>query len=122
MVKPGMRVTVPFGARKIMGYVVGITAESQFNKLKEIHDVLDVTPVLTRELLELGKWLADKTLCMYIIAYQAMVPQVFKAQYKKEIVRLTEAERSEEHTSELQSRFDLVCRLLLEKKKKKYLK
>src|SRR5437868_8314132 len=29
---------------------------------------------------------------------------------------LAEAFRSEEHTSELQSRFDLVCRLLLEKK------
>src|SRR5699024_11294246 len=28
-------------------------------------------------------------------------------------------DRSEEHTSELQSRFDIVCRLLLEKKKKK---
>src|SRR5438874_10302394 len=28
--------------------------------------------------------------------------------------------RSEEHTSELQSRRDLVCRLLLEKKKKTY--
>src|SRR5699024_170511 len=28
-------------------------------------------------------------------------------------------ERSEEHTSELQSRFDLVCRLLLDKKKLK---
>src|SRR5699024_11925960 len=28
--------------------------------------------------------------------------------------------RSEEHTSELQSRFDLVCRLLLEKKKNNY--
>src|SRR5699024_11871626 len=27
-----------------------------------------------------------------------------------------ETKRSEEHTSELQSRFDLVCRLLLEKK------
>ena len=26
--------------------------------------------------------------------------------------------RSEEHTSELQSHYDLVCRLLLEKKKK----
>src|SRR5438067_3611130 len=36
---------------------------------------------------------------------------------EQELVRL----RSEEHTSELQSRFDLVCRLLLEKKKdKKY--
>src|SRR5207249_11479803 len=32
-------------------------------------------------------------------------------------VRESLAERSEEHTSELQSRFDLVCRLLLEKKK-----
>src|SRR5699024_11460218 len=28
------------------------------------------------------------------------------------------SDRSEEHTSELQSRFDLVCRLLLEKKKR----
>src|SRR5438105_7547241 len=31
---------------------------------------------------------------------------------------LEHAQRSEEHTSELQSRVDLVCRLLLEKKKK----
>src|SRR2546429_4041613 len=34
-------------------------------------------------------------------------------------VRLTD--RSEEHTSELQSRLHLVCRLLLEKKNKKHL-
>src|SRR5205809_6011896 len=32
---------------------------------------------------------------------------------------LRQAHRSEEHTSELQSRLHLVCRLLLEKKKKK---
>src|SRR2546422_8991467 len=31
---------------------------------------------------------------------------------------VTETDRSEEHTSELQSRLHLVCRLLLEKKKK----
>src|SRR5437868_13300657 len=31
--------------------------------------------------------------------------------------KLPRQSRSEEHTSELQSRFDLVCRLLLEKKK-----
>src|SRR2546422_5928274 len=36
-------------------------------------------------------------------------------------VRLGERNRrSEEHTSELQSRLHLVCRLLLEKKKRKY--
>src|SRR5699024_11819364 len=36
-------------------------------------------------------------------------------EYVKEDLDL---DRSEEHTSELQSRFELVCRLLLEKKKK----
>src|SRR5438132_9888604 len=34
------------------------------------------------------------------------------------ITELAKAKRSEEHTSELQSHSDLVCRLLLEKKKK----
>src|SRR5206468_10543379 len=38
------------------------------------------------------------------------------AEAAREIVR--ELERSEEHTSELQSRSDLVCRLLREKKKR----
>src|SRR5699024_6344092 len=33
---------------------------------------------------------------------------------------LEEGLRSEEHTSELQSRFDLVCRLLLEKKNERH--
>src|SRR5699024_12127704 len=33
--------------------------------------------------------------------------------------RTTYSERSEEHTSELQSRFDLVCRHLLENKKRR---
>src|SRR5207249_5987934 len=35
-------------------------------------------------------------------------------------IGLMTAPRSEEHTSELQSRFDLVCRLLLEKKKARF--
>src|SRR5699024_11226103 len=38
---------------------------------------------------------------------------------KAELFEAVPAERSEEHTSELQSRFDIVCRLLLEKKKKR---
>src|SRR5436309_8238268 len=36
-----------------------------------------------------------------------------------EITRAWQPDRSEEHTSELQSRENLVCRLLLEKKKNK---
>src|SRR5690606_41470439 len=40
------------------------------------------------------------------------------AQAVEVVVRAVRARRSEEHTSELQSRENLVCRLLLEKKKK----
>src|SRR5207249_6442653 len=49
------------------------------------------------------------------LAYEVVVAAGVAA---VEHVSLPES-RSEEHTSELQSRFDLVCRLLLEKKKKK---
>src|SRR5690606_40075460 len=38
---------------------------------------------------------------------------------RREVAELIAIRRSEEHTSELQSRENLVCRLLLEKKKKK---
>src|SRR2546422_3295149 len=38
---------------------------------------------------------------------------------ERAVVQLERRARSEEHTSELQSRLHLVCRLLLEKKKKK---
>src|SRR5574339_817356 len=41
--------------------------------------------------------------------------------YERAQQELAEAMRSEEHTSELQSPGDLVCRLLLEKKKKKHI-
>src|SRR2546422_5903981 len=48
------------------------------------------------------------------------VPRTEKKNLPPPVVsmRLTTYTRSEEHTSELQSRLHLVCRLLLEKKKK----
>src|SRR5207249_10278430 len=56
---------------------------------------------------------------------QVQLPDHATHDHKLLIILLSEdrrdrhGQRSEEHTSELQSRFDLVCRLLLEKKKKK---
>src|SRR2546429_6116824 len=46
-------------------------------------------------------------------------PEQIKVTYEAYLRRLLnpQPERSEEHTSELQSRLHLVCRLLLEKKK-----
>jgi primosomal protein N' (replication factor Y) len=89
VIHPGMRVVIPFGPRKITGFVVERKAASAHQTLKEIIDVLDVTPVLTEELLKLGKWLADETLSLYITTYHAMLPQVLKAKYEKWIERVT---------------------------------
>ena len=90
ILQPGMRVVIPFGPRKISGFVVQRIKESNYAHLKEIIDVLDVTPVLTAELLKLGKWLANETVSLYITTYQAMLPQVLKSKYEKEVIRLTD--------------------------------
>src|SRR5207249_9578615 len=39
-----------------------------------------------------------------------------ESEFEESLQKTRQVSRSEEHTSELQSRFDLVCRLLLEKK------
>src|SRR5690349_22382631 len=53
------------------------------------------------------------------IAYLAAMSRRLRATCpSSRLAPMDDAARSEEHTSELQSRRDLVCRLLLEKKKK----
>ncbi|WP_407268010.1 primosomal protein N' [Radiobacillus sp. PE A8.2] len=86
----GMRVIVPFGPRKIMGFVLELTDHSDFSALKEIEELMDVTPVLTEELIDLGKWLSEKTLSFYVSAFQAMLPQALKAKYNKELQRMSD--------------------------------
>src|SRR5690606_41724762 len=62
------------------------------------------------------------TLFPYTTLFRSMKDKALRQQLLKRIDRVERrlgfTERSEEHTSELQSRENLVCRLLLEKKKK----
>src|SRR5699024_12118019 len=52
---------------------------------------------------------------------QNLAAGAFLGVLRRSLLALTASERrSEEHTSELQSRFDLVCRLLLEKNNARY--
>lgn len=85
VIQPGVRVVVPFGPRKVQGFVTGIKAQSDFQKLKEIAEPMDLVPVFNHELLELGKWLTDSTLSFQILAFQAMLPAALKAKYEKKI-------------------------------------
>jgi primosomal protein N' (replication factor Y) (superfamily II helicase) len=104
-IKPGMRVIVPFGPRKIQGFVTGIKAQSDFNKLREICEPMDLEPVLNQELLELGDWLTETSLCFKIYAFQAMLPAALKAKYEKK-VRLSSGVTIDELPLQLQEIFN----------------
>src|SRR6266704_2336497 len=57
------------------------------------------------------------TLFPYTTLFRSTEHEVLDEAAGHDVLVLSRDGRSEEHTSELQSRFDLVCRLLLEKKK-----
>lgn len=82
---PGMRVVVPFGPRRVQGFVVALKDHSEFAKLREIHEPMDLVPVLNKELLTLGNWLTSHTLSFKISAFQAMLPAALKAKYNKKV-------------------------------------
>src|SRR2546422_4333249 len=77
--------------------------------------------MLKLALLESLRRLADETLQGRDARLTAdgYLAQIGGAEDTAPLASLPEVLRSEEHTSELQSRLHLVCRLLLEKKKKK---
>src|SRR3712207_9239917 len=72
-----------------------------------LHDALPISPSAPRRAMLLVRGIGERTRCADLLLRQAPSKEETHA-----------AARSEEHTSELQSRQYLVCRLLLEKKKK----
>lgn len=74
----GKRVLIPFNHLTLEGYIVSFTDEAPLNP-KEILAVLDEEPVLTEEMLILGKFLHDKTLSSLTSCYDVMLPKALKA-------------------------------------------
>ena len=84
-VKVGIRVLVPFGNRKLEGFIMDIGDIKTEYKIKDIIDVIDEEEVLTEELINLGKYMSRKTLSSLISCYQTMLPKALKASYKTNI-------------------------------------
>ena len=73
-IKIGLRVLVPFASRTLEGFVLKKKKKSEEDvSLKEVLAVLDQNVILNDELLDLGKWLAKKTLSSLISCYQVML-------------------------------------------------
>lgn len=76
--KKGMKVKVPFGKQIVNGFVVNIKDECDSNNLKEIIEITSYDLILSDELLELGKYIKETTLCSLIQSYQVMLPSSMK--------------------------------------------
>ena len=83
-IQVGVRVKVPFGKQKLEGFIIEIDNSKQ-EDLKDIYEVVDSEVILNKELMELGKYIKEKTLCTLISAYQTMLPKALKAQNKTNI-------------------------------------
>lgn len=75
-VRKGVRVTVGFGRgnRKCQGMVFSTHFSNDTENLKPIISVLDETPVLSGEMLELAAWMKGRTFCRYYDAVRTMLP------------------------------------------------
>lgn len=81
----GMRVLVPFGHRNIEGFIMDIHNKSISYPVKNIISLIDDHPVINKEMMELGKYISNKTLSSLISAYQTMLPSALKARKKQKV-------------------------------------
>lgn len=106
-IKIGIRVSVPFGHQLIEGFVIDIMDkynDIDSDKIKEIDSLVDNEAILNDEMIELGKSIANDTLCSMISAYQAMLPKALKASYKtkinKKMIKIISLNKSKDEVKE----------------------
>ncbi len=76
--KVGMKVVVPFGKVTTNGFVINIKNKTYKDELKSIISIADETFILNDELLKLGKYIKETTLCSLVTSYQCMLPSSMK--------------------------------------------
>ena len=80
----GSQVLIPFGRRREIGYIVGLLAETEIKKVKEIIKVTSEYPLFTREQVELARWLSEYYCSFFITALRlVMPPGVIRTEEKK---------------------------------------
>ena len=82
-VLPGMRVSVPFGRRNMMGMVVGVAETTALAATKAVTAVLDAEPLVSDAMLKFTRWVADYYLAGWGEALQLAFPPYVKGKRRK---------------------------------------
>lgn len=77
-VQIGSQVIVPFGPRKITGYVVGLPESSPHEKLKPIQRIVGDQPLITERIVKLARWMAAYYVCPLEQAVRTVLPSVVR--------------------------------------------
>ncbi len=86
----GMRVWIPFGHRKVIGFVDSVEFYETLEELekavgfscKEVVDIVDDEPLLTDELMSLAKKMADDAIAPRISCFKAVLPSKLKPSHR----------------------------------------
>ncbi len=73
----GSRVVVPFNHRTVEGIVVGLDPDAPAVRARPIISCLDKEALLSPELIETARWMADYYVCPFVQALQCMLPAPF---------------------------------------------
>lgn len=81
-VKVGTRVKVPFATRKVLGSVTALAEESPHTNLRPILKVIGRQALLTLNVLQLARWMADYYCCPLEIALKSVLPDAVRKEQK----------------------------------------
>jgi primosomal protein N' (replication factor Y) (superfamily II helicase) len=97
----GKRVWIPFGQKRLVGYVVGFSEASEIVDIKEVEDVIDERPVLDDKMLRLAKWISEYYFCTWGEAIESCLPATLRKGKTKIRPRKTHAEKIYEQSYDL---------------------
>jgi primosomal protein N' (replication factor Y) (superfamily II helicase) len=74
----GSRVRVPFRDKSALATVVAVTEQSEAKGIRPIEAVLGEAPILSEQLLELGRWISAYYCCPIETVMRSLLPQVIR--------------------------------------------
>jgi len=89
----GHRVLAPFGNRKLTGFVVEITPQTDLTEWRELEDVLDPEPIFSAEMLALTHWIAEYYMASWGEVLDAALPSGINLESKRRVTLVPGLER-----------------------------
>ena len=88
----GSRCIVPFGNgnNKRTAYIIKIKEFSDAIKLKSIIEIIDYTPVLNEEFINIAMYMANHNFSFYSTCLEAIIPQALRMKYDKIVKKVSE--------------------------------